>query len=320
MKKYFSIILIVLALYGCDESFSPKGDYQERFALFAIMRADTNLQVVTLYHSYDVKGLDPFENKEDPFISNAFVRIWKNKDDVYILKDSSIERRIEQRYSSAAKYYYTDSLIPEKNDKLEIEALLPNGRRLKAETQIPYIVDTDYSLTDGTIPVKGRNNIIVAWRPREENIIYAPQLTIIYKKVENGVATLHHKIIPQKYLIVDGKEIAIYPQPSNKTYVEYEKEALDRAFAEISEGDPNKSSYRILTLITKILIYDRNLSAYYSSSNKFGDDYSVRVDESDFSNVEGGFGVFGSYSVKKIVQFFDLDYIKSFGYILEIKP
>lgn len=320
MKKLFILLLLPILFISCDENFSPKGEYEERFALFAIMRADTNLQVVTVSHSYDVEGLDPFTNKEDPFISNSFVRIWKNKDEVFVLKDSTTERKVLQRYANDAKYYYTDELIPATSDKIEIEALLPNGRRLKAQTDIPDLVSPDYSKLDRTIPERGKNTIEIAWLPNEPNIIYVPQIEIIYKKRENGTTTLHHKRVPLNYVNINNQSTPVYPVPTNKTSIEVSKEALDKVFAEISEGDPDKSNYRILTMITKLLIFDKNLSAYYSSSNKFGDDYSVRVDESDFTNIEGGFGVFGSYSVKKIVQFFDPDYVELFGYILEITP
>lgn len=319
-RKVVFIVLMFLSVVSCDESFSPKGDYQERYALFGIMRADTNLQVVTLYKSFEVPGLNPFENKVDPFIKGAYVRIWKNKDEVFVLRDSSIQRSDTSRYTTPAYFYYTKGLIPNILDTMEIEAVLPNGRRLKAVTFVPPTVSTDYSATDRVIPVKGRNSVYVGWRANEQNVIYAPQLTIIYKKVENGISKLHKKIVPLKYFLINGIQTPLYPQPTSESMLEIEISAIEKALAEISEGDPNKGSYRILTMITNLYLYDRNLSAFYSSSNKFGDEYSIRVDESDFTNVEGGFGVFGSYSVKKIVQFFNPDYIRSFGYVPEIIP
>ncbi len=319
MKKLIPLLLLILII-GCDESFSPKGEYQERYALFGIMRADTNYQVVTLYQSYNVPGLDPFENKLYPFIDGAYVRIWKNPDEVFVLSDSTIPASNLARYPDSAKFYYSDKLTPEKRDVIQIEALLPNGRRLKAETTVPKDITTDYSVTDRIIPVKGRSTIRIGWVPNEPNIIYSPKIVLVYKTEENGQLVLHNKEIPQKYFNIDGKEEPFFPQPTNERYIELDKIALDRALTEISEGDPDKSKYRIFTLITKIYVFDRNLSAFYSSSNKFGDQYSIRVDESDFTNVDGGFGVFGSYSEKSIVQFFDQDYIQSFGYRLEVKP
>ena len=66
----------------------------------------------------------------------------------------------------------------------------------------------------------------------------------------------------------------------------------------------------------ELYVFDRNLSGYYASVGKIGDSFSIRLDEIDFSNVEGGFGVFGSYISQKLAIAFDEEYINSFGYIL----
>jgi virulence-associated protein VapD len=58
-----------------------------------------------------------------------------------------------------------------------------------------------------------------------------------------------------------------------------------------------------------------NLSRYVSSTNQAFDDLTVTVNEADFTNVEGGLGIFGAY-VNKIydnIQFQE-NYIESFGY------
>jgi hypothetical protein len=66
---------------------------------------------------------------------------------------------------------------------------------------------------------------------------------------------------------------------------------------------------------------DRNLSAYYSSVAKIGDSFSLRLDEVDFSNIEGGFGIFGSLNVQKLVMFFREGYLEeNFGYRNEYDP
>jgi hypothetical protein len=84
---------------------------------------------------------------------------------------------------------------------------------------------------------------------------------------------------------------------------------------EISGDDPNKDHYIILTAIIDLLVFDRNLSGYYSSVASISDEFSIRLDEIDFSNIDGGFGVFGSYYKQSFVLFFDKLYVESFGYV-----
>jgi hypothetical protein len=76
--------------------------------------------------------------------------------------------------------------------------------------------------------------------------------------------------------------------------VEYDFEAMDATMRAISEGDPGKSRYRIIGFRWQFQEFDFPLSRYYASVNGYLDAYSVRLDETVFTNITGGIGVFGS--------------------------
>ncbi len=312
MRKLILIPLLLLGLVfsSCDEPFSPKGEFQQRFAMFGIMRVDTNYQVVTVTKSYDVEGLNPYANKKDPFVEGCFIRIWRGNDEVHILRDSTIARKNKDRYQDSIKFYYTNNFTPKIGDKITIECLLPNGRRLTSSTEVIQPIEINYSETDLIFPVKDKDFVQVKWRSSVADLVYMPQVKLYYDKLTNGVWKLHKVNVPMKYL--DGQPV--WPMPSNRNYVRLDTVAVAKVLREISEGDPNKSDYRIRALIYSIYVCDRNLSAFYSSSRKIGDEFSVRVDELDFTNVNGGFGVFGSYSEKRTSVLFDEKYITNFGY------
>ncbi len=316
MRNFLVIPLLLVVLYftACDEPFSPKGDYQERYAMFGIMRVDTNYQVVTVTKSYDVEGLNPYANKKDPFIRNCFIRIWRSDDEVYILRDSSVARSFDKRYSDSASFYYTNKFTPKVGDKLSIECLLPNGRRLTSQTEVIQPVELVYSKTDFEFPPHDRRFARVSWRSSEPDLVYSPQIQLYYDKKINGAWKVQKTKVPLSFAVIDGRETPIYPSPSNRMSLEIDTLAVRRVLKSISEGDPNKENYRIRALIISIYIYDRNLSAFYSSSRKIGDEFSVRVDELDFTNIDGGFGVFGSYTEKNTSILFDEKYISGFGY------
>jgi len=324
MKKVFlPSILVLLAFWlaACNEEpFSPKGEYQERYALFGIMRADTNLQVVTVTKSYDVEGLNPFANKKDPFVKNCFIRIWRGKDEVHILRDSVTVRTIDKRYPDSARFYYTDNLIPKKDDVLEIECLLPNGRRLKAKTMVLNPWELDVSHTDNIFPSKDKPYVMIRWRSSVPDLVYSPRVMLYYDKKINGVFHLEKVDVPLTYTVDNGKRVPVYARPSNNLYLKIDTLAIGNVLREISKDDPVKSNYRIRAIIIHFYIYDRNLSAFYSSSRKIGDEFSVRVDELDFTNIEGGFGVFGSYTVQKYAIFIDTEYLLKMGYSYLTRP
>ena len=64
----------------------------------------------------------------------------------------------------------------------------------------------------------------------------------------------------------------------------------------------------------QLIVYDPNLSTYYSSMQEATDGFTVRLDQPDYSNVTGGFGIFGSYVRTELKVKFTKEYLKTFGY------
>lgn len=89
---------------------------------------------------------------------------------------------------------------------------------------------------------------------------------------------------------------------------------VNQAMELISKGDPNKSNYIILSCIAEVLSLNEELSFYYNATARDRDIYSVKLDETDFSNIENGYGLFGVYMRTYHVMRFSHDYIRSFGY------
>ncbi len=319
MKKLMRItafLIVALILTYCEADFSPKGEFSERYSLNSIIANDTTTQIVTLYQSYDVEGLDPFQNDKDNFISDCFVRIWRNNDEVYILKENTIDRTDTSRYKDQANFYFTDSFQPKANEEIIIEALLPNGRRLKSSTRLPELPSKDLSLSDLSIPPEFKDFVRIGWSEVGSSLIYAPNITIVYFKKEGSSKIRKVKRVPLNYIEVDGALVPNYPLPSKTRYLDIEMSSIDKAMREISLGDTLKTHYTILSTIVEVLVYDRNLSGYYSSTGRIADSYSIRLDDTDFTNVEGGFGVFGSYVKAFLTLKFEEDYILSFGYLV----
>jgi hypothetical protein len=96
----------------------------------------------------------------------------------------------------------------------------------------------------------------------------------------------------------------------------YELSAITKTLEEISAGDPNKQNYSILQkIIFSVTAFDLPTSRYVSSTGGTIDDLTVSVDVADYTNIEGGFGLFGSYSKRDYTRLrFMENYIESFGY------
>ncbi len=314
MRIIFFTIIILTIFISCDESFSPKAPYEERYSLNCIIRGDSSFQVATAYKSYDVSNINPFENTEDSFIDGALIRLWRGSDELFIFGDSTMERTDTSRYKSDIKYYYVNDFIPNEGDILEIEALLPNGRRLSSNTLVPTEVLRNEDRSDTSVTLLSKGYLTTTWIIQNPDQVYLPKLLINYVEKENGLYTRKMKIIPWKKMKIDNATEYIYPLLSRDYSIEYDFDIISEAMEDISINDSEKKNYTITSMLLELSVFDKNLSTYYFTVGLEDNSFAIGLDEGDYSNIENGFGVFGSYITQEFEIFLSKDYVNSFGY------
>ena len=313
-KFYIAFVFIFLTFIGCNDNFDPNGEFREIYALSGILRGDSLNQTITLSHVYQVDGFDPYANKVDPAVLGADVRVWIG-DSVYIFRDTSVARTDSSRYTTPIHYYYNNKFAIPLNKTIEVEVLFQNGKRIKALTKSPSAIRFDKA-SNTIIPPDGSDLITFIWNEQNEPLYFVPQLAIKYIQNVNGTFIVKYKRVPIKYVEQNGNLVPIYPKPSGLVTAIYQKDALDRAMEEISAGDPIKSNYSIVQKqVLTVTAFDLNLTRYVSSTDQSFDDLTVTVNESEFTNVEGGLGIFGTY-IRNEYNKVELSqsYVESFGY------
>ena len=303
-----SVLVVVLLSTSCEENFSPKADYQEKFILYSIINADSAVQTAVLLKTYDVPGFDPYINTTDPSIQGADIRI-RQGDNVFFMRDTSIARTDTSRYNTPLSFYYTDEFFNNGNSSLEIIATLPTGKRLYAITDLPTAVEFD-TTSDHILPPVDDEFFKFVWNGPTSTRWYLPKFVFYYKK--DGIR--YAKEVPIRYDFENGKWVETFPGITNNSIVRFRVSSLDSAFKQISNGDPDKSSYTIFGGVFTLLVFNESLSNYYSTTNGFLDDFTIRIDETDYTNIDGGLGIFGSYIQQFTGALFIEDYIRSFGY------
>lgn len=310
----FLTLLIVITSLSCDDQLNPYGDFKERYVLNCIIRGDTTFQVATLTKSYTSGDFDPYSATNDPSVKNSIIRIW-NKEKVALLRDTTIERPPESLYKTPYTVFYSKDFQPEANSLLEIEAVLPNGKRLVSTAKIPAAIDIADVISDKLIPPANKDFLKVQWLSSQKDAVFITRLAIYYFKHEGGVKTRNLAIIPINYVQFNDEWIPNLPKPTSDFSYTVDMSTVNKAMELISQGDPNKERYEILSCIMEVLSLDENLSVYYNSTARGRDIYSVKLDETDFSNISGGYGIFGVYMRDYHVLWFTHNYIRSFGYI-----
>lgn len=316
MKKFFSLVLLfigLISILSCDDQLNPYGEMKEKYVLNCIIRADSSFQIAMLTKSYQTGDFDPYSNTNDPSIKGAKIRIW-NKDNVVILRDTTIARTESDKYQTPYTVFYSKSFQPLPNTPIEIEALLPNGKRLVSQSQIPADITFNELQSDTIIPPKDKNFIRVRWFSDQKNAVFITRLGIYYFKHEGGEKKRYIQVIPLNYVKFGDELIPNYPKPNSELALVADNITINQAMELISKGDPDKGKYEILSCILEVLSLDQNLSTYYNSTARSRDAYSVKLDETDYSNVTGGYGVFGVYNRNYYVIRFTHAYIRSFGY------
>ena len=315
--KSFKVILFILigfVFISCEEDFNPYGDYFERFAFTCVLKSDQNYQTATLFRSYRPDGYDPSTYTEDPSVIGADIRVWYN-DSVFVFRDSSVARVDTSRYKTPFSFYYNNKFTVGSRKSIELEVLLPNGKRLRSTSVTPgQIIFNDQS--DVLIPAGGKTFVQVIWNQLDDGTFFAPRMAIRYKQNINGEIVEKTKDVPYRYVNQGNSQVPVYPAPSASATIVYDLSAITKALEEISAGDPNKQNYSVLQkIIFTVAAFDLPTSKYVSSTGGNIDDLTVNVDVADYTNIEGGFGLFGSYSKKNYTRLrFMEDYIESFGY------
>lgn len=322
MKKIIIVMLVVASIgsfFSCDDQVNPKTNFKQVYALNCIIKSDTSYQIATISRSYDVNGYDPMSNTTDPFVAGATVKVFYN-DSVFVFRDTSIARANDPRYITPMHFYYSAKLRPSETKPIKIQAELPDGTVLTSETQT-YSLNLFYFIdASNTIPTESLSspNISFSWNYLSETNLtnqvfyYAPELVIFYAKMVNGARVEMQKKVPMYYA---NDVLPLYPTvQANINSILFENNAIDKSMNEISEGDPNKQDYIIEKATFRLFVLDKNLAAYYAAQKTFLDEFSVRFNEPDFTNIYGGLGIFGTYNVRQTDLNFKEDYVLSFGY------
>jgi hypothetical protein len=309
------ILIFILTGLSCKNILEPNAPLRERYVLTGVMRSDTTLQIVTVTHTYRPPGpnRNPNSYTDAPYIIGAEVNMWY-KEKLYQLRDTILTRIDTSRYDEPVHCYYVNNLKPAPNEFIDIEALLPNGLLLQSTTKTPAADSLTFfdRSSDKVIPnQKIGNSITVQWKPIDK-VLYTPRIEIVYYK--SGDLSKHFKQVPLLYFDDNGVSTPIFPKTTSASTLSINLSTISQVLREISAGDENKKDYSISEMNLTVITYDPYLSSYYSSIQPPSNGFVVTLDEPDYTNIQGGYGIFGSY-VKRVHRMtFTQSFLSQFGY------
>ncbi len=318
MKKVVLIILMILVV-ACDDDFSPKADFEEEYTVYSVIKGKDSTQTVFVQRTYNFGGYNPLDYDENTFIEGAEVYIIYD-DSTYRFHETVIDSVDNKRLAIPFIAYESNELYPEMNQLMELIVNLPNGKTITAETRTPKFNYLHFNQTIEPFIPAPDEVIDIKWDlvdGDDENQIYLPELKISYYLTEDdGTNTLKEKAVPLNYYYRDnGERIANFPLPINEGAMQYLQESFDTTMVLIGEGIEDKTRIIIRDAELQLILLDYNLVPYYMSIETFLGGYTILLDQNDYSNINGGRGVFASFFIDKSHSIrIDRQYAARFGY------
>jgi hypothetical protein len=292
----------LLILTGCENAFSPKGPYTQQLVVYSILTSRSDTQYVRVYRTYNPSGFNPLENTTDTYVRGAHVII-TGAAGAYELRDTTITRVDQSRYPA------------------NLGAYIAYPMPIATGTTYSLQVVSDQGSVTATASVPGKGTIV----PNNQYVLQNPG-----KYSEDISATIYMSSITRGYVIrlyldfeydegstvkhvrtevpistfgqMDGNPQFNYPRlrrrdlsrfvPVETIYFPLDAYEFLLGFLKVRYS----SSVRLLTATFILTQVDDNLYKYYNIVNGFQDEFSIRTDSPDFTDIRGGVGVFGAMS------------------------
>lgn len=299
-------VIILLIVGGCDESFDPRGPYVKRLVVYGVVSSRSDSQYVRIYTTYNPAGFDPLENTSDTYVRNATVSMTDDSA-TYIFNETVILRDEKSRYSSDVVAYFAYP-CPTRPGKAYSLAIASDQGNATAKVSVPgkgYVFNnTPYIFVR---PKTSTEDIPVSIGLSPVTQAYLIRLYINFD-VGDGPNLTHMRLeVPSAIDSAGGSfQYAYryaYPTLTRRPASSAVNLVFPRgAYLALYRNLENLYGVFQLTSATFVLTQvESNLYNYYNLANGFRDPYSIREDQPDFSNIVGGFGVFGAMVEDSVV-------------------
>jgi hypothetical protein len=282
MKIWIIIVSIIscILIFGCKKSeinyYEP---FQNKLVVYGVIDSRSNLQLIRI-QSNTARAGEPDENKK---LKNLNVKVTLNNTQTYNLRDTVIEGI--ENYSV---YYHPDF-------------------KFKTGSFLLMVTSDDYPSCWATANVPEKQKMSLEYKA-DKNVITIPfnlttkgyfYNTYLYYALTQGAQKTIKKIeIPIQILTENGKKIPVYPdkieeEVSKAGEISIPYSNIDYAIEKLrAEYGTDNISLGSCYLYFHSL--DWNLYNYYHSINGFKDPFSIRLDQPYWTNVSGGYGIFGA--------------------------
>lgn len=314
IMKYSLLFMSVLVIISCEDSFSPKGQFEEGYSFFCVINGNSSVQKAYVTKNYNPSNLAPNTFEGDKSIPDAKVMLFY-KDSSFSFHDSTLLSQEDGRIYNS--YFLNNFSVSE--NQMSITVVMNDGSVLTSNEMCTGNLRFSYESQKNIIyDLKGTYNIAFYDKP---NLFYfSPRLFINYVE-KKGNENINKRIeVPRRY-IPNGKDmIPVYPDLAERLEYYYPVLMIEKTIESINEITPPNSIIVIKNLTVEVLEVSAPLAAYYKINKTYNDGFTIKSQQPGYSNISGGKGIFGYKYTSELSVGLDKSWekaIEDMGYLFQ---
>lgn len=308
-------ILAVVSLSGlelcCNLPFDPRGPLDTKLVVFSILSTDRNTQFVRVERTYMPAGFDAYAHTQDNFVSGAIVRIQGPRVSSSF-QDTTLPRSDMSRYTFPLRSYFARPLVIDHGGSYGVTVKHTEWPEISVSVRVPArptITMTPLTSLILTSPGSYQDTaeIVYTLSLGAGTKGWIGRLYVYYEVEKSGKKTEERMEVPIYYTapsMISSTSISTMVRAGylNHSATVYLNIQYRRTCVRILEQSYPNFPLTFTRAVYELVQCESNLYDYYQTVHAFNDPFSVRLDAPFFTNVDGGVGVIGAYTLDSLVQ------------------
>ncbi|MGA3245192.1 MAG: DUF4249 family protein [Bacteroidota bacterium] len=298
---------------SCNLPFDPRGGVEPKPIVFAVLSTDRTVQLMRVERSYMPVGSDPLAYTTDNFIPNATVTM-SDGNITMRFHDTTFSRSDTSRFNFPLRAYCFGPFVPRYGTQYQVtvqsselgtatgKVTVPNDASLAFGALASDVMDHPGShQKDDVIPVEVLLSDVTKG--------YIGRLFVDYSVYRDGESVGERAEVPARFTYSGTKDFrwVTYAQltrrPTGHTLIQtFDNEIYSAALDDVAFTKYLKDKIVFNRIVFQFLQAEQNLYDYYLVAHVFNDPHSTRLDQPEYSNVAGGDGVIGAYTLDSIAH------------------
>lgn len=317
-KSFVAIFLLLDALLiSCNQPFDPRGPLDSRLVVFSVLSTDRIIQFARVERSYLPTGFDATTYTADNFVPNSLVTI-QETNSTYTLRDTTFPRRDTTRYKFPIRAYFSKPLAIGYGTTYQIIVRSPQFESAAASIRVPskpfiVLAPSSFAVLDSPELHEPADEITYTLTMGSAAKGWIGRLHLYYRVMKAGIWVEERIEIPVYYIFPKVFSEIAYGQMTRtvanyKTAAVYKNERYSQAVNQIKYEKYPNSKITFTRAVFGLVQVEENLYNYYEVAHGSFDALSVRLDDPMYTNLAGGTGVVGAYTLDSLVQILPTDF------------